>query len=448
MKILIIGYGRTGKSTEQFLKNKNIEYVIFDDFANNGIIGDPHKIPWNDINLAILSPGIPTWDQLPPVVILCRKKGIPIVSDMDMFYKYHSDKNFIAITGSQGKTTLHDAIYKFMEKEKASVSAGGNNGIPVLSLEPKDEILLEVSMQQLFLNQWILFNMGIFINFVDTHQEFGDFFHRLSAKRRLFIRSKDLDQRFIIGDFPKGIQRFLGTAIKEKDIIIYSDNFHSWHDVTGNNYVFVKFIDHDNSHNIIYNIDDKKGEFMIKDYGFNLISQENLGVLWAFCCLKGYTDEDKFINFLKDYQLVDHRISLIREVGKFKFFNSSKCTNGFALKTLKKYINYKHPGKNYWILGGVLNSPIENFDNQWDKDHIYIYGKDGPKIYEFLKSKYDKIVLKDNLEEIIKEIQKDLQEEKEIINVLLTPGCQSFDQFKDFEHRGITFKTLIEDLKF
>ena len=445
MKILIIGYGRTGKAAEKFFQEKSIEVVIFDDQGGEFIIKDPHKLPWNSINLALLSPGVPTWATLPPIVTLCRQKGVPIVSDMDIFYKYYHDKNFIGITGSQGKTTLHDAFYKYMIMKKEDVSMGGNNGIPVLSLEPRYNILWEVSMQQLLINQWSLFNIGVFINFFDTHQEFGDFFYRLNNKRKILTRSDILNQQFIIGDFPKGTVDLLGSSVREKDIVVYSDNFHNINHINRNNYVFVEF---DGNHKIIYQYNNKKNSFVIENYGFNLISQENLGILWAFCLVKGYENIHEFIDFLKNYQLVDHRLTLIKTINNFNFFNGSKCTNGFALKTLKQYVHHKHPGKNYWILGGIINSPLENFNNKWGNDHIYIYGRDGSQIYDFLKDKHDKIFLKNTLDEIMALINNDLKQEQEVINILLTPACQSFDQFKDFEHRGHVFQDLVNNLEF
>jgi UDP-N-acetylmuramoylalanine--D-glutamate ligase len=455
---LIIGYGITGQEAVTFCKSQGISYVIFDDKAVDGqenIYNDVNAIPWESIYRAIISPGVPTWSTLPPVVILCRQKAIPIFSDLDILFHHNGHKKFIGITGSQGKTTIHDAMYKLMVQWGRKPAMGGNNGIGCLSLQG-EEYLLEVSMQQLLVSQSIVFNTAIFNNFFDTHQEVGDFNFRLQAKRKILTRMGSCHQIFIVGDFPRGHIHCLGSAIKPQDIIVYSYNFHRWEHVTATNYVFVDYDEIKKIHRIIYNIGHQKGDFLLdSQWAFQLMAEENLGILWAFVVTHGNHNsviddgvQQEFIKILTHYEPVDHRCTLCHQKNQWKFFNGSKCTNGFAFQCIVKKIIHNYSGKNYWILGGILNSPVENFMMaSLKQDNFYIMGQDGPIIYEHIKDYYPHCILLDNLSQVMVKIHEDLTKEGDgATNIILAPGCQSLDQFKNFEQRGNYFVEIIKNM--
>ena len=449
MNYLIIGYGVTGKEGVAFCKKNSLSYYIFDHKAQDNqekIYNNEYDLPWDSIDKAILSPGIPTWSTLPLIVILCRQKGIPIFSDLDILYHFNGNKKFIGITGSQGKTTIHDAINKLLIQKGENISMGGNNGVGALSLMG-DNYLLEVSMQQLWITQSILFNTAIFNNFFDTHQEFGDFNFRLQSKRKLLTTGNGMKQRFIVGDFPQGTIELLGSAIQPNTIGVYSYNFHRRENILLKNFVFIDYDEEKDHHLLIYNIDDVQNQFIIpKNLLFKLLAEENLGILWAFIVTHGENNSVKFLEFLTNYETVDHRLSLIHWENHWQFFNASKCTNGFAFTSITKNIAYNYPGKNYWILGGILNSPLENFIIKYlSNDNFYIMGRDGCLIYDYLKDVYN-CQLFNNLNDVMEKIFYDLsQDDQYNINIILAPGCQSFDQFKNFEERGELFVKLIKN---
>jgi UDP-N-acetylmuramoylalanine--D-glutamate ligase len=440
MAYLIIGYGITGQEAEIFCKKKNYKYFIYDDkLIQDGIYNDPNEIPWEQVSKAMVSPGVPTWKSLPDIIVQCRQRGIPVFSDLDILFHHNSHKLFLGVTGSQGKTTVHDVIYQLMDMEGWSVAMGGNNGIGALSLD-NDVFFLEASMQQLFVSQSIIFDGGIFNNFFDTHQEMGSFNGRRQAKAKLLVRAQGKKQKFVIGDFPKGTVDLLGSWVRDEDVIIYGSNYHHRDDIKSKNYLWIQ--SEGQGHFVEYSINGTHNTFSIPTGGFNLLAEENVGVVMAFLLLYNLWNPQKFLSFINQYKPVDHRLSIINK-NNINFFNCSKCTNTFAFQSLVKNIHHQYGGYNCWILGGILNSPVENFyDESLVNDTFFIIGRDGSIIHEYLKNKYKNIFLLDNLEEVFLSLQD--KPRANPFNLILAPGCQSMDQFKDFQGRGSVFTSLIE----
>lgn len=262
-------------------------------------------------------------------------------------------------------------------------------------------------------------------------------------KRKILQRSVCLNQRFIVGDFPRGTINYLGSGVNHNDIGVFSSHYHDLKEITREHYIFVEKIHQ--GHRILGIIDGKPYDFQLNNgLGLKLLAMENIGVVWAFLVILGHDNIKNFETALNNYSLVDHRLTLVQTKDNIHYFNGSKCTNSFAFKALINYVQYNYTGKNYWILGGILNSPLDFFyDSSLVNDSFYVFGKDKEILGSFLKNHYSTVKIFNNLEEIMESIPMDLKSEPLLpINVLLTPGCQSLDQFKDFEHRGKVFVDL------
>ena len=145
---------------------------------------------------------------------------------------------------------------------------------------------------------------------------------------------------------------------------------------------------------------------------------------------------------LLDFQNVEHRLEHVINVHGIEFINDSKATNinsvWYALESMKK--------DTVWIVGGVdkgndYTELLELVDNKVKA--IICIGKETKKIHKVFKGHVDKIIDANSMNEAVV-YSYQLATKGDI--VLLSPACASFDMFKNYEHRGIEFKTAVRSL--
>jgi UDP-N-acetylmuramoylalanine--D-glutamate ligase len=457
-KILIIGAGKTGKAAVDFLEKKGKEFVIYDDkvqYVGPYSTVKIQEIDWENIESIMLSPGVVNWPKIHPVIEMSQRYPIGIFSDLDMLYHNNPSSYFLGITGSQGKTTTHDFLYKFLSKTDNQWVMGGNNGIPVLSLpQGGKKYLLEVSMQQSVINKSILFDMMIFTNFFDTHQEVGNFHYRFFSKFKPLLRSNFKRQKFIIGDFPKGlIQQLENDLDPQHSIILLSYNYHIPEDCAKfKNYLYIGK-DND-SYYFQYEIHGIKASIAIdSSIAYNLIAVENFAFAFVVAHLLEI-DTSVLLQSIREYTIIKDRISLVKTFTNMndaviQYFNCSKCTNIIAFNTVAEYIQNKiKNSENIFLIGGVLNSSVNNLVHPllFKAHAIYLYGNSQEEIGNFLQGKgfpKERIFFFTNMKESTKAVKEYSAKITVNCNVFLTPCCQSFDEFQDFQERGVVFTELV-----
>ena len=457
-----MGAGRTGKAAANFLREKGKNFLIYDDKVekmDDYPMVKMDQINWENIEMIVMSPGILNWPTLHPVIEKARAYPIAIFSDMDILYHNNPSAYFLGVTGSQGKSTIHDFLYKLLKIKEEQWEMGGNNGIPVLSLpQKKSNYLLEISMQQSYITQSLLFDMVIITNFFDTHHEFGNYYHRLAAKFKQLQRANFKLQNFIIGDFPKGLVEKLGNDVDmEKTIVVISHKEHSMEDY--NKWKNCLYIGQEEaSYYFQYKIHGEEEKIAISSsLIYNLIAIENCAFAFIAAKLLG-VQLGEFMETLSNYTIIKNRITLEHTFydangTQVRYFNCSKCTNTQGLYVTSQYIQNKIEDKsrsssNIFLIGGVLNSPIENLINPFilRGDSIYLYGASKEEISKFLQENHfpqDKIFLLTNMKEATKMAREKAEQRGVNLDVFLIPCCPSFDEFKDFEERGKVFAELV-----
>ena len=148
---------------------------------------------------------------------------------------------------------------------------------------------------------------------------------------------------------------------------------------------------------------------------------------------------NKFTECISQFVGLPHRMEEIVNNKTMCIINNSKATNvDAALKSLQNYKNIN------LILGGqAKEDSFISFIDQKDKiKKIYLIGKSAEIIFQQLKSSIDCEIF-DKLENALKKIFLDNTDEKELLTILFSPGCTSFDQYKDFEERGNHFKNIV-----
>ncbi|QCI17046.1 UDP-N-acetylmuramoyl-L-alanine--D-glutamate ligase [Buchnera aphidicola (Aphis helianthi)] len=429
-KILILGIGLTGISCINFFLKRGAMPKIIDE-SNKPYYLD--KIPKNiqyklgslekkwilESDLIIISPGVSSFK---PILIEARMLGIEIISDIELFSR-EAKSPIISITGTNGKSTVSTMVKKISENLGYKVYLGGNIGFPALDmLEKKSDLyILELSSFQL--------------------ENIFSLQSKIAAV--LNIKEDHLDR------YPGGFKQYKKTKLS-----IYKNSEICLVNAKEKNYFFKKsckkcitFGTNDSDY-YIDNIQDKVflycKETKILDisktslYGYQ--NYENalvsLAISDAMCFPR-----DKAIDVLSNFSSLPHRFQIVHKRNNISWINDSKSTNIDSTKAALKNINTK--GTIWLLLGGDKKSAdfniLKNYLEKL-KIKVYCFGKDGMNIAKIFQKKSIYVQnLKDAMTLISKEVRSgDI--------VLLSPGCSSKDQFKNFEERGNLFITLSKEL--
>nr|BET44646.1 MAG: UDP-N-acetylmuramoyl-L-alanine--D-glutamate ligase [Candidatus Aschnera chinzeii] len=424
--IIIFGLGITGLSCIDFFISRKVIPKIIDTRKNPPNI---NKIPSNieyyiggiNINwlskadLIIISPGITDYVKIIKKYI---NKNTKIISDLDLFCQ-ETKVPIIAITGSNGKSTVTSLLGEMAKQANIKVGIGGNIGIPVLTLLKKkyELYVIEISSFQLEIIMNARFLAVVILNITPDH----------------------LDK------YPKGFVEYQKTKLKiykyAKFFVINQNDPLIW---PSKNYNYNSYITYGiNSGK--YQLNTKRNQIeinnqcIIKISQIRLIGQHNYLNILASLALANLAEIplSAILQTLKTYNGLPHRYQLIHNKNNVQWINDSKSTN---IGSTIAAINNLHDitGTIYLLLGGdSKETNITLLKPHILKQNIilYCFGKDGKKF----------IILKKNsmffqtLEECIKNISKNIRSGD---IVLLSPACASFDQFKNFEERGRLFTRL------
>ena len=152
-KVLILGYGESGRSVESVLKDKNIDYLIYDKnikHSDSVFINKINKKILRTVDIAVLSPGISIYSDIVKKIL---KHGIKVISEIEFGY-YFCKARIIAVTGTNGKTTTASMIYHILKSSGINVALMGNIGTAFSNIYniDVDVVVVEVRMK-LFLRQ-------------------------------------------------------------------------------------------------------------------------------------------------------------------------------------------------------------------------------------------------------------------------------------------------------
>lgn len=432
-KIYIIGLGRTGiGAIASLLASESVLYAWDDNQLSRDICLNkypnltcvsPCELDWRNIDLVLLSPGIPTLPgQEHEAIKYANKHNIPIISDIDALSLACPNAKYIGITGTNGKSTTTALIGHILTTCSIKNQVGGNIGISVLELEELDEggvYVLETSSFQLDLLKFAKFNIAVLLNITPDHLDrHGTMENYINAKLQIFRKQNERDKAIISQDYPA-----------THNIITKLANVTSLSTVNKADVYIDNRILFDNKNNLRFDFNDYK--FLPGKH-----NEENIAAAYAAAISLGI-EAQKIVHAIKGFKGLAHRIELVLEKDSVKFINDSKATNADAAeKALNCFDNI------YWILGGVAKeSGIEPLTPLLNKiRHAFVIGKSQEEFSRFLNQKGCPHTKAGTIENALDEIKK--LRLKNCV-VLFSPACASFDQFKDYEHRGNEFKRLV-----
>ena len=413
-KFLIYGFGKSGISSLNYLKQK-YRCFIFDDNKkklNNKFkrfIISKSKLLNNNFDYIVISPGINiNRCQLSNYLKKNKKK---VITDLDIFYKFNPEVLTITITGTNGKSTTSKLLYEVLKNHDYDVRLTGNIGNPILKeikVTRKTIFVVEASSYQLAYSKYFKSKFSLIINISPDHLErHNTMKNYILSKLKCVTKQSENDVALIANN--NLIKKFLRfKSIKSKIIFVRRNSYKPLKNKLNNN----NFINSANFQNL--------------NFLFELSKYMKLNLKTVL----------KTINNFKPLKF---RQEVIYSTKYLKIINDSKST------TLSSTIPFLETNeKVFWILGGLFKKGDEfNLKKKYYKNlEAYIYGKDRNIFYKLFKNKF-KVTLSKDLKSSIKLIPK-LKRARTKVTILFSPSAASFDQYKNFEDRGKKFNMLIK----
>jgi UDP-N-acetylmuramoylalanine--D-glutamate ligase len=441
-RVLVVGLGRSGVASALFLKAHGASVTVSDtksgdDLRNEIPVLLDHGITvetgghgdrtFRGQDLIVVSPGVPV--DAPPLV-QARALGEAVIGEIELAAQFLSGA-IIAITGSNGKTTTTTLTGEIIAAAGFPTLVGGNIGTPAISLAERAQddtvIVLEVSSFQLETIQTFRPKVAVVLNVtpdhLDRHRTFEAY---VDAKARMFENQQGEDFAVLNEDDPTCVT----MAARTRAQVFW---FSRQKEVQQGTWV------HDG--NIVFR--DGAGQREIMQVSeIPLKGAHNLeNALAAVCAgaLMGCAP-DKIRQAVRDFKAVEHRLEFVATIRGVDYYNDSKATNVDAtIKALESFpanihliLGGKDKGSDYTVLNDLLRERVK---------HVYTIGAAAAKIESQIKGV--EVVHAETLENAIRKANSVAQPGDV---VLLAPACASFDQFKNYEHRGRVFKEIVRGL--
>ena len=434
-KVLVLGFSKSGISAAKYLKSVNADVYIteyreekkedrenIDELLNLGInieFGGHSDEFINGSYIAVTSPGI-----APKTEIMQKLKnaGIDVISEIELAY-LNTKKPFVAITGTNGKTTTTALTAHILSKKYKAIPCG-NYGKPPCDLlyDDLDYFVCECSSFQLQYSPSFMPEISVFTNFtpdhIDWHEGLENYFR---AKSKIFKSPKFS----VLNAKDEKLLELSKTAGGK--VFMFDGNI-------GDNCSYIK-------NDAIYFKEDGVEEEIITLKDCPLIGNHNYqNVMCALICakLEGISNKD-IRDAIMSFKVPEHRLEKFAQIGKTVFYNDSKATNPEASLVA---INSFNDCNVSLIAGGRdKNTDLGEFCDAV-KQHInsvILIGEAADRFEENLKNNGFQNIIRENSIEAA--IDKSIELEPDV--VLLSPACASFDMFSGYEERGRVFKEYV-----
>jgi UDP-N-acetylmuramoylalanine--D-glutamate ligase len=411
-RALVLGLARSGQAAALALVRRGVPTVGVDRaedldtgrLAEAGVelhLGTEEEGLLDDVELLIKSPGVPGES---PLATAAHARGIPIWSEIELGFRLLGNP-FIGITGTNGKTTTAELLGAMFRAAGTPVAVAGNVGRPLTSLDGALEkeawIVCELSSFQLEDVHRLRPRVAVLLNLEPDHLDRHDSYDAYrDAKLRIFENQTEADVAVVPRDFepiPGGADR---VEFRADDPLPAEPLIPGEH------------------------------------------NRENAAAATAAARAAGI-EEDAIAEALRTFPGVEHRLELVAELGGVRFVNDSKATNtaaarrgiaAYAGRPLRLILGGSLKGESFDELAEELPASVRSIDliGEATKQLAASLGRAGRS---FRRS--------GDLATAVGAAAGDA-EPGDV--VLLSPACASYDQFRDFEERGETFRRLVREL--
>jgi UDP-N-acetylmuramoylalanine--D-glutamate ligase len=443
-RIVILGGGESGVGAALLAKQKGYDVFLSDgsslkeiyrnELLTAGIEFEEAKHTEEkilDADEVVKSPGIPEKNEM---VKKIREKGIEIISEIELAYRFKGTSKIIGITGSNGKTTTTALTYHICKTAEVDCALVGNIGFSFarqVATDPKPLYVAEISSFQLDDIKTFKPDVAILTNITEDHLDRYDYkFENYIRSKFRITMNQDKNDHFIYCLDDEVTMKYLeqfniqskqlpismkkeplnGAFIKDGDMYVR----------TGNDYVSMSV------------------------YDFALKGIHNQYNTMAACVAASTLElrKEKIREAVTTFQSLEHRMEPVATIRGVEFINDSKATNvnstWYALESMTK--------PTILILGGVDKGNDYSLITELVKEKvkaIICLGTDNRKIHEAFGNITNPIVNTGSASEAV-HAAFHFAEKGDV--VLLSPACASFDLFKNYEDRGNQFKKAVKEL--
>lgn len=425
-KIMVFGLGVSGLSVCRHLTRKGIDFVATDDKMNIAEIA-PFTSHLKSVQecmemlsaafTIIVSPGIP---KSHPLLALALEMGVEVIGEVELAAReIKAPKMVIGVTGTNGKTTVTMLLNHILTIAGHSSLAVGNIGTPLLDVvEEAGPFVVEVSSYQLETMSTEVFHSGVILNVTPDH----------------------LDHHGSIEAYTEAKMRLLGCLKKDRKHSFYVHE--SVAPKNARSYGFKKTSDVWSDGTYIYRFGERESE--LPDIFKGIFSHDVENFIGAYavardCDVPAKVCVEAYSSFIKP----PHRIQFVRTVDGVSYYDDSKGTNVDAV--VRAVESLPGNGKIILVAGGVHKGESYaswNCRFQGRVQHVFAIGAAAPLIEADLRAEVP-VSIESTLERAVhsaREIAKTGD------NVLLSPGCSSFDMFKNYKERGEKFQAVVQSL--
>lgn len=444
-KFVILGAGESGIGAALLAKQKGYEVFVSDggiiknnykeDLLHNAIDFEEGKHTDEKILNAdevMKSPGIPEKNEM---VKKIRAKGIPVISEVELAYRFKGGSKIVAITGSNGKSTATTLIYNICKAGGLDCALVGNIGYSFarqVAEDPKPLYVAEISSFQLDDIKDFRPDIAILLNITEDHLDRYEYkFENYINSKFKIVQNQNEQDYFIYCDDDEII------ANKLKNILLHSNplQFSMKHETNNGAFIIGDQM----------TIKVQEGERVsMSIYDFALKGKHNQYNTMA-AGIAGVTlgiRKEKIREAVETFESLEHRMEYVATVRGVEFINDSKATNmnstWYALESMRKpailILGGVDKGNEYALIEDMVKEKVKA---------IVCLGVDNAKIHEAFKDKVP--VIRDTLN-ATDAVQAAFRLAEKGDVVLLSPACASFDLFRNYEDRGDQFKKAVRDL--
>lgn len=452
--VALFGLGGSGLSTARALMAGGAHVHAWDDGEAGRLKAVAQGVPLDDLTAAdwskfaalVLTPGVPLTHPAPHwTVPLARAAGVEIIGDIELFCReraaHAGGSSFIAITGTNGKSTTTALIAHILREAGRDVQLGGNIGVPVLDLEPpSDERIhvVECSSFQIDLTPSLNPTIGVLINLTPDHIDRHGTMEAYAAVKERLVAGAEVALVGVDDAYTHAIgARLAASAAPQRRVAPVSG---------------ARALD--------WGFYAEAGEVYYREQGRPPEEAELLGSLKGARALRGAhnaqnaafaaaaawecgLEDEEIARGLLSYPGLPHRMEEVGRIARVLFVNDSKATNADAAeKALASFDDI------YWIVGGKAKEggvePLRPYFPRIRK--AYLIGAASDAFARTLEGAlpYERC---ETLDVATRSAARDaLADAAAGPVVLLSPACASYDQFANFEARGDAFRKHVQGL--
>lgn len=444
--ILIIGAARSGVASAEYLLSIGKQIVISD--MNTKLAEDVEtqlghasvSYVWGkqpDVaalqpELIVMSPGVPL--SIPPVV-KARELGIPVISEPELAFRY-SDVPFVAITGTNGKTTTTTLTAFLLEKEGRKVVAGGNIGLPLISQCPQmsanDIVVAEMSSFQLESVDSFCPKVAVVMNLTPDHLDRHKTMEAYAAAKANIFKNQGPEEYLLLN---KDDAIVAAMAAGAKSHVYYF----SQQEILDEG-IWLE------DGNLVYRLD-KNGapQVLIPAAEIGIVGSHNWqnAMAASLAALLMGQQPEIIAERLRAFKGVAHRMEPVATIDGVLYVNDSKGTNpdstekalgSYGKRPIVLIAGGRNKGSDMAVLVPLMRAHCRGV--------VLVGEATGDFIDAFARTGYTDCVCADSFEDAVAKA-REMAQSGDV--VLLSPACASWDMFDNFEQRGDLFKELVKD---